>query len=502
MATRAMSIGVSGMAAGQQALSIIANNIANSETTGFKSQEAVFEELFYQQWKSPVAANEERSGQNPIDIGNGVKLGSVTTNHSQGNIVYTGNKTDLAIQGEGYFIVGNVEGMERLYTRAGNFQMSSDNKLQDTSGNYVLGWNYELGQTAANSGAALEPIEIPLGKISTPMQSTELALKGNLNINEEIGSIQGAQMPSWDRLGARHDVNIDFVKTGGNSYTYVANPLKVATESTSIQNMVLNVDKDTAPQMQKGDYKITTAPGGTAGTVDITVTAPDGSTVLTQNVIDTDQTVTLKNGTEKWFTVDYKTGGTGTATYQVAEVGTVSFDALGKISGITGSGPGGSPLITYTPVETGQPVNINIDFSNITGFASKGDITVKSTDGIGASVLTNYTITDDGLIAGYFNDGTVRAIAQVATATFSNSSGLSRVGTGMFQATLNSGLPNTGLPGTGDRGTVKSQAKESSNVDLAKEFVDMLTQQKTYQANTKIIRTSDDILSAVLQLVR
>lgn len=194
MATRAMSIGVSGMAAGQQALSIIANNIANSETTGFKSQEAVFEELFYQQWKSPVAANEERSGQNPIDIGNGVKLGSVTTNHSQGNIVYTGNKTDLAIQGEGYFIVGNVEGMERLYTRAGNFQMSSDNKLQDTSGNYVLGWNYELGQTAANSGAALEPIEIPLGKISTPMQSTELALKGNLNINQEVGSIQGLSL--------------------------------------------------------------------------------------------------------------------------------------------------------------------------------------------------------------------------------------------------------------------------------------------------------------------
>lgn len=499
---RSMNTGVSGMQAQQQALSVIANNIANDQTVGYKMQEAIFEELFYLNQRTPMAPTNENAGSNSMDIGNGVKLGGVNTIHTQGNVTYSGNKTDVAIQGEGFFVVGDGNGENRYYTRAGNFTVNKNNQLSTKSGQYVLGWNVDPLSGKINTGANLSPVTINLGEISKPNQSTSVALEGNLKANAKQGDTIGLQIPSWDRLGGRHDINIDFVKGAGNSYSFIATPTDQFKPSGHVNKAILLPSEGVAAAIQKGDYQITTAASATAGKVDITVTAPDGSTVLTQTVSDVNQAIKLNDGTKDWFSIDYKAGGAhGTATVTVGEVGTIAFDSNGQVQNIANE-KGNPPVISYTPNTTGTPVDIKLDMTNFTGFSADSAIRMTQTDGMGASKLENFEVADGGIIQGYYSDGTVRSIGLIATASFSNPAGLTNTKQGLYVPSGNSGEPEIGVPGTGTRGGIKSKSIEGSNVDLAKQFTDMMQTQKSFQANTKTIRVSDEILTDLIQLIR
>jgi flagellar hook protein FlgE len=504
MAMRALYIGISGMQAQQNSLSTIANNIANDQTVGYKMQEAVFEELFYQQYRSPVAPNEKYAGNNPMDVGNGVKIGAINTVHSQGNVTYTGNATDMAIQGDGFFVLGDQTGANRLYTRSGNFITSKNNELISKSGQYVMGWNVDPLTNKINTSSVLKPVTIDLGSISKPYESSQMSLVGNLDIDAQVGDVYGLQVPSWDRLGTRHEINFDFIKTSGNTYNYVAVPVDQFRPSASVANAVM-ITSDalvTHPQFMRGDYQIQTAPGA-GGTVDITLVDPLGANVLTQNISDVNQNVNLVDGTgNQWFTVEYVSGGTpSTATFTVGETGQMTFNSNGQVTAVTGNGPSSEPEIVYTPAATGLPVSIDVDLKRFSGLSADTSVKMEQTDGSGAATLINYTITDGGNIDGYYSDGMVKQIARVAMATFSNPSGLSRVGQGNFLPTPNSGVADIGLPNSGSRGQIKAQATETSNVDLAKQFTDMLTSQKSFQANTKVIRTTDTILTSLIQLI-
>lgn len=496
-----MNIGKSAMSANQTALGTIANNIANAGTTGFKAQNTVFEEAFYQQMKAASSPSTNLAGTNPMDSGNGVKVGALQTDFSQGTINSTGKVSDLAIQGDGFFVIGDANGENKVYTRAGNFEKSKDNELVTNSGQYVLGWNYNKLTGNIDTSASLEPLKIPLGEISTPNETSQIALKGNLNVAAEKGEVSGIQVSTYDRLGGKHDVDINFIKQADNSFTYVAVPTDQFKPSGSITDAVLHISEGLANVLQKGDYTITTTPNATSGMVDIKVLDPSGAPVLQQTVSDKDQTITLSDGTNKWFSIEYKSGhAPSTASFTIGEVGKVGFDQTGKVDTITGSG--GSPKITYTPDTTGQPVTIDLDLTQFTGLSSKSALSLASTDGSGAATMTNYTITDGGQVQAYYSDGSIRAIGQVAMATFSNTSGLSHIGSGNYQESPNSGVAEVGVPNTGSRGDIKGQSLEASNVDLANEFILMLTTQKNYQADTKVIRTSDDALSTVIDLIR
>jgi flagellar hook protein FlgE len=499
---RSMSIGITGMKSNSDALSTIANNIANDQTVGYKMQQAVFEELFFQAYGAASSPNLKNGGTNPMEIGNGVKMGSVKSIHSQGNIVNTGNKTDMAIQGEGFFVVGDANGQNQQYTRAGNFVVNRDNQLVSKTGEYVLGWNMDPLTGNIATGSKLSPLKIDLGTINAPTQSTQMSLKGNLNVQGGIGDVYGMQSPSWDSLGGRHDINYDFIKTGGNTFRYVATPLDAFIPSASIKQAVLKPSSGIAASLQKGNYNIATAAGG-PGQVTFTVTGPGGVN-FTQTVNDVNQTVTLKDASNNtWFTVNYASGGVpSSATFPVGEAGDMTFNTTGQLSTITGSGAGGNPMVTYTSPTTGSPVNINVDMSYITGLSADNAILMKGTNGQGASVLSDFALSDNGFVTGYYTDGTVRDIGQVSLAFFGNPAGLSRSGAGNFQTTANSGTPDIGTSGTGSRGVIKALATESSNVDMATEFVNMMTSQKAYQANTKIIQTSNEVLQEVISLIR
>jgi flagellar hook protein FlgE len=500
---RAMYNGTSGMNASQQALATISNNIANSQTIAFKSQQTQFEEVFYQQMKSPSSPGSTLSGTNPSDIGNGVRVGSISANFTQGSVNNTGGKTDVAIQGDGFFIVAGVEGTDSKYTRAGNFEVSKNNELVSKTGHYVMGWNMDEYTGEIRTGASLEPLKVPLGKVGEPKESTMATLGGNLDRSVPNGDVYGMQIPSWDRLGGKHDVDVSFIKTASDTFRYIALPGDQFRPSASIERAIMRPSEGIANSIIKGDYAIDVAPSVTPGMSDITVIDPMGNVILSRSVTDVDQTVTLGDGTNDWFTIDYKGGGgTTSASVTVGEAGDIQFDSVGGILNTTGSGVGGKPLISYTPIETGQPVNIDINFDGLTALSADHGVVMKDTDGYTSSTLTTYSISDNGVLQGYYDDGTVREIGQIATATFDNISGLTREGNGFYTPTPNSGIADVGVPGTGSRASIRSQALESSNVDLAQEFVDMISVQKLFQANTKVITSAQEIINNVIQLVR
>lgn len=497
---KAMFIGTSAMSANQTALSTIANNIANASTTGFKSQEAKFQDLFYQQLQSASAPSGNYAGTNPMESGNGVKVSTLASDFTQGNINSTGKNGDLAIQGDGFFVLGDSEGGNRVYTRDGNFSTSKNNELVANDGKYVMGWNIDESTGIVNTSAAVEPIKIPLGTVSIPKQSTYIDLKGNLNAEGEVDEVVGLQVATYDKLGGKHDVEINFVRGANNEYQYVAVPSDQFRPSASIDKAVMHVSAGIIGDLQKGDYTIDTA-AGTGGSVNITVKDPSGATVLTKNVTDTDQTVTLDDGTNKWFTIDYKGGNApASSKFTVGEIGSLGFTSTGQAENVVGSA--GSPKITYTPQTTGETVEIDLDLSNLKSLATDNAVALDQTDGSGAAVMSSYTVADGGQVVGYYSDGSVKQIGQVAMATFANKDGLSRVGGNVYTETMNSGQADIGVPNTGSRGQIKGQSLESSNVDLATQFVTMMTTQKNYQADTKIIRTANDALTSVIDLIR
>ena len=502
---RSLYQGISGMRAMNDGLSVTGNNISNAKTTAYKAKQAMFEDLFSQQYRAATAADGNYAGKNPIEVGNGVKMGSVSIDLSQGNVFYTGRGTDVAINGNGYFVVGDKFGDNRLYTRAGNFELSEDFKLVTSGGQHVLGWNVNELTGTIDATANPQAISINLNQVSRGKETTTAVLQGNLNATNNVGDIEGATVATFDRLGVRHDVDMNYIKTGTspNTYTYIASPASDFVKSASIDRAIFQPSQGIAGSLQKGNYTINTIAGATPGTVDITVVDPSGTTVLTKNVNDVDQTITLDDGTNQWFTIDYKKNGApSAATYQIAEVGTITFDAIGQITSMTGSGPSGSAKLDFTPLSTGIPMSVSLDMWSITGVNADSDIKLTSTDGYPSAVMKGYTIADGGIVMGYFSDGSTAAIARVAVATFANPAGLQSKGENMFEVSANSGDPDIGVSGQGDKGKVSSQSLENSNVDLAKEFVELMLYQKGFTANTKTITTADQILNSVISLIR
>lgn len=497
--------GIAGMSAMADGLAVTGNNLANARTSGYKARQALFEDLYYQEFRAATSPNDQYSGINGIELGNGVKMKGLAIDLGQGNLTYTGNVTDLAISGEGYFVVGDANSQNRFYTRDGSFSLSSDNKLVASGGQYVMGWNVDPFTGKINTGAGVRPLEINLNQVSEPVESKSARVGGNLNGTSEVGNVVGMQVATYDSIGARHDIDFNFIKTSNapSEYTYVASPADDFVKSASVENAIFQPSGDIAAMLQKGNYNISTVPGATPGSVDITLTDPSGATILTKTVTDNDQTVSLDDGANQWFTIDFKGGGApSTASFQIAEVGTLGFDANGQMTSKTGTGPNGTAQLDFFPQTTGQAMSVNVDLSAITGVAADDKMSVIESDGFPASILKGYTVGDRGVITGYFSDGSIKAIGQVAVATFANPSGLSAQGENLFAVSANSGDAEIGPSGMGDKGVIKAGSVESSNVDTAQELTELMFYQKAYTANSKTITISNQVLDVAIGLIR
>ena len=496
--------GIAGMSAMSEGLSITGNNIANSRTNGYKSEQAKFETLFYQQMSAAAAPGDTKAGTNGIEVGNGVKLSGTTKDLSQGTVYYTGNSSDLAISGDGYFVVGESNGNNIQYTRDGSFTLGVDNRLTTSNGLYVMGWNVDPSTGLINTSAGVQPIEIQLNQISSPVVSTQAQISGNLNATGVVGTVVGSQVPVYDTLGDKHDVNVNFIKTGTtpSTYTYVASLADDFISSASISSASLHPSEGIANQLQKGSYQIVAEASQTPGMVTLSVVAPDGTQVLSKEISDSDQTVTLSDGTNDWFTVQYKAGNApSTAEFQIGEVGTMEFGSSGQLVNVTGSGNNGEPQIEFTSLTTGEAMNVSLDLTNITALATDSTL-LSDSNGFPAAILKGYSIGNNGVVYGAYSDGSTKAIAQVGVATFANPSGLTSNGQNLFSETANSGNAQIGASGLGSRGSIIAGALENSNVDIATELTELMFYQKAYTANSKTISISNDTLDVAINLIR
>jgi flagellar hook protein FlgE len=419
-------------------MDVIGNNVSNVNTIAFKTGRVTFKEGFAQLMAPASRPDGTTGGVNPMQIGLGSEIGSIDTLFTQGNLEMTGQATDLAIQGNSFFILN--KGSESFYTRAGNLQLDSNGVL--VSGDNGLAVQ---GRMAVNGKLVdgLGNLTIPVGQSAAPSATTSVSVSGNLDASAGV------------------------------------------------------FDKGTAATLDPLDPVQRALPQNAGSFKDMSITVYDS--LGTKHEL---KMVMWKTGTDKW---DWKFDKTGMdiTSAGVTDAGThpITFLADGSIDTSGGFTP---PEAKFTPNSGANDVDIKLDLGSglngLTQFAGSPNAVMRNQDGFGNGTLQSYSIDATGTIIGSFTNGTTQTLGQIALADFNNVSGLERIGGNMYQVTANSGSAITGYAAEGSTSSIASGALEMSNVDLAQEFTDMIIAQRGFQANGRVITTSDQMLQELVQL--
>lgn len=395
---RSLFSGITGLRQHQNLMDVVSNNIANVNTTGFKSSSVTFEDTLSQMIKSSAAPNAGVGGMNPAQVGLGVQLGSITANFGQGSAQNTGKATDLMIQGDGFFIVRN--GTDTNYTRAGAFTFDTNGKMVSPEGMIVQGWMGVNG--AVNTDGATGDITLPAGTILPPIPSSTVTIAGNISAGTT--SPLTLSQTVYDAQGKAHNLTITVTPAAGTAAVDILD----TTDPTSTPST------GTANFLPTGAYDATTS---------------------------SNATITMADGTV-----------------------------------------------------------VTIDQTGMTNYGGPKSLAVTASTGASAGSLQQFQISQDGTVIGVFSNGQKLNMAKIALANFNNPQGLEKVGATCFQSTTNSGLPQVGTPMSGGRGQLLGKALEMSNVDLAQEFTNLIIAQRGFQANSKVITTSDEVLQTLVNL--
>ncbi len=551
---RSLFSGVAGLKNHQTRMDVIGNNIANVNTAGFKASRVNFQDILSQNMQGASAAQGNRGGTNPKQIGLGMGVASIDTIFTDGSYQTTGKQTDLSIQGQGFFIV--QDGPNQYYTRAGNFDFDvQGNYLVPGTGLKVVGWMADANGVINASGATTN-IKVPVGSTMPAKATTMYDFINNLSADAEIGKIATSSVDVYDSLGNAHSVSTTFVKvannkwlstskvtdgtiTGGpvaggaineiefdNEGKYVSTKTVAAatlpTAGININNLQLNNDlnsKSTA-------YHTVLDSNGVAHTFKMTFTntqqdsaAPtDGKWDYTITDLS-DSTASAAKGTVTWphgtgpYTfsapapaISYKEGGitrTVTMTFGGAQVAPGAGTFVGS-SAATYTAGGTAGSLAITPTGGANAMAINMNYNSLTQYGGESTLRATNGDGYAAGTLdlAKLTIDQSGVIVGGFTNGRTQNLGQVALAVFNNPGGLSKVGDSLYAKSNNSGDAQIGTGGSGGRGTFTAGTLEMSNVDLAQQFSDMIITQRGFQANSKIITTTDEMLEQLANLKR
>jgi len=512
----AISIGTTGLTASSKQMDVIGNNLANANTLGFKAGNTYFASMLNQSLTGGSSGS--------MQVGQGVAVADVSTQFAQGSFETTGNATDLAIDGDGFFILRDREG-GTYYTRAGAFHIDESGYLVDLNGYKVQGYNLFSSDTDEMSDINLKNVQ------SAPKATTEISFGVNLNDGEASGEVFNASQTVFDSKGQVHTLTIRFMKTedtgtwgfdvrlDNDNYSTgeLANGLKFDEYGTLTTMFTADI----------GTPTVTTAGDGTATatikhlgqmykdtTAGHEITLVRGANATTWTISDNAgyENAIVHSANEDSVSIDLDGVGGADIVFNLSDTwaqnDTISFGidmtelattdvtfTFGKLSnGATiGDISSGSNQITWTLSDT----NAN----RISGYASSSVIKSLGNNGYSSGVLKSLSMKGDGIISGFFTNGQTATLGRIILADFPNPAGLQKVGN-YFGATVASGDAIKNKPGSGGLGSIMSNTLEVSNTDVAKEFINMITAQRAYQASSRIITTADQMLTELMNIKR
>ena len=460
---RSLYSGVSGLQNHQIRMDVIGNNISNVNTIGFKKGRVNFQDMLSQSMQGAAKPTEDLGGVNPKQVGLGMTVASIDTIHTQGSLQTTGVATDIAVQGNGFFIMKNGE--KEFFTRAGAFGIDEAGTfINPANGMKVQGWMAETidGQTFVNTAADPGDLTIPVGSKDPASATSEVFLACNLDkrtadIAEGAGPAEvregtwSIDKTIYDSFGNKHTMSIDFTKVAGVNNQWQAQIF-----------VDRNAETDTETAM------------------DIGVENNEGNTFIVE-----------------FSNLGMLLGAEDEQGDRITE-GELQIPVSFNVAGATVE-EGADPVR--------QTFNLNLGtvgsaVNTVTQFAEKSSTKAFKQNGYAMGYLENFKIDQSGFITGVYSNGTNRTIGQVALASFVNPQGLEKAGESTYAVTNNSGDANIGPSGIAGKGKFIAGALEMSNVDLAEQFTDMIVTQRGFQANSKTIQTSDQMLQELMTLKR
>ena len=566
---RSLYSGVAGLKTHQIRMDVIGNNIANVNTTAYKSSSMTFSELMSQTTQKASGANATTGvgGTNAKQIGLGVKAGAINTAiTTQGSAQSTGNPFDIMITGDNFFVVNN--GSENFFTRDGSFYVDGAGNLAMTSTGYnVMGWGVDetTGNIKQDTVTALR-IMSAANMTYPPEATTQANISGILDENDkDVTSANGktVNLNFFDARGYSYTAKFTFKQSGGDKTNEYSMELSKLLDSTgaeidisklkfgnrSQQKMETKVTLNT--DAYKWDGKVLKTKDGTTDVANLAdIFKADGSLITPaddaaaqkqQKALDaiakaygyegsTDEFlnlyITSTADKDKQLTIQDLLGNmmAGKTTDVLPADGsaitmegryfegtTVVFNKdTGKLESVGGSTTNLNVNAAFSALG-GNFSDVTIDLSECTNYDKKGTSTIGATsgdlDGLGTGRrlgdMIGVSIQKDGMIYASYDNGMTKLLGQIATAAFANASGLEKEGDNLYSATLNSGeFDGIGVDITAGGGYMSTGHLEMSNVDLSSEFTEMITTQRGFQANSRIITVSDTLLEELTNLKR
>lgn len=547
---RSMYSAVSGLKTHQTRMDVIGNNIANVNTVAFKSSSVTFSDILYQTTSNASGANATTGtgGVNAKQIGLGTTAAATKVSiTSAGASETTGNPFDIRLTDKNstnFFIVNN--GSENVFTRSGSFYVDgSGNLCMSSTGYTVMGWQVDetTGEIRKDTVSALRIMQ-EKNLTSAPEATTQATIAGVLDENDtdvknDAGRVMNLNF--YDNLGYQYTAKFAIKATGTDG--------KYTVELTSVldsnnKNIIADLDKQQIAQIF-GDYQANATLGqyslskdyefknnkyvrkadqkefevdnadktlfkatdGSGDTVSITEIFSGITTTIANNI---------KNGTNNYKVAFDQTTGQATVTGERTSYDLVFDTSTGKFASIGGDTP--SKMLNMSVLSSGllnrngNFQNITVDFSQCLNYENGGKSTIgadagatdgKTGKGRKLGAMTGIFIDTSGRIYGTYDNGNTELLGQIAVAQFSNASGLEKVGESCYRTTLNSGeFDGIGVEISADGSSMTTGELEMSNVDLSSEFTSMITTQRGFQANSRVITTSDTLLEELVNLKR
>lgn len=562
--TGAMFTGYTGIASNGVSVDVVGDNLANLNTTAFKGQRTLFESLLYRTVREGEGPSATSGGTLPMQIGTGTQVSTIQRDFRQGGLESTGFPTDLAIDGEGFFVLIEPNGSQS-FTRDGSFRLDETHTLVSSSGAPVQAFGVTDDGTI--DAGSLGNLVVPLGTIGQAAATSNVQMDGRLDPTTNISSgaaiiasqpllVSGSGTATESTLlTALVDANQAplfadgdelAIRTTKGGLNMPESIFVVGTTGATVGDLadhleaVLGINTDASlggtpgvrisdgPQPPAGSLVIESNNGeihavelDSASIVNMTgtiaapfsfeqVADPVGEGVTTSftvydslgNPVDVRIRAVLESKSESGVTWRFFAESAGDSDLSPAVgTGTFTFDPNGRFVGATGT----DLTIDRSDEGSSTPLNFTLDFSGLTGLASEGrgsELIMDSQDGTPAGILTNFSIDLDGTVTGVYSNQQEEVLGQVALATFVNEEGLIAQSNNTFAPGPNTGAPQIIAPQSGTAGSVNAGALEQGNVEIAREFITLISASTGISASSRVVRAADDLLQELLLLAR